>query len=57
MEAHSHDLAESRYVLEGMYESHGREYPAGSYHYIPRNASHGPTRSRSGALILVAWES
>lgn len=56
MEAHSHDLAENHYVLEGMYESLGKEYAKGSYRYIPRSASHGPIRSRAGALILVTWE-
>lgn len=56
-DAHSHDLAENHYVIEGMYESQGREYPSGSYRYIPRHTSHGPVRSHSGALILVNWES
>ena len=57
MEAHAHEMAENHYVLEGMYESHGREYPSGSYRYIPRHADHGPLRSHAGALILVSWES
>jgi anti-sigma factor ChrR (cupin superfamily) len=57
MAAHSHDLAENHYVLEGMYESLGKEYASGSYRYIPRHASHGPVRSNAGALILVTWES
>jgi anti-sigma factor ChrR (cupin superfamily) len=56
MEAHSHDLAENHYVLEGMYDSHGKEFPKGSYRYIPKGLSHGPTRSHAGALILVTWE-
>jgi quercetin dioxygenase-like cupin family protein len=56
MEAHSHPHAENQYVLEGMYESQGREYPAGSYHFIPRHAQHGPSRSSSGAVLFVAWE-
>lgn len=55
MEAHSHDLAENHYVLEGMYESHGKEYPAGTYRYVPANTSHGPVHSRAGALLLVTW--
>jgi len=54
-EGHSHDHAENHYVLEGMYESLGREFPAGSYHFIPKSVSHGPFRSASGALILVVW--
>ncbi len=57
MEAHAHDLAENHYVLEGMYESPGKEYAKGSYRYIPRQQSHGPVRSHAGALILVTWES
>ena len=57
MEAHSHDLAENHYVIEGMYESQGKEYPSGTYRYIPRHASHGPIHSHAGALILVTWES
>ena len=56
MEAHSHDLAENHYVLEGMYESQGKEYAVGSYRYVPRNTSHGPVHSHAGALILVTWE-
>ena len=55
MEAHSHELAENHYVLEGMYESHGKEYPAGTYRYVPANTSHGPVHSHAGALILVSW--
>jgi len=53
---HAHDLAENHFVLEGMYESQGREYPAGSYHRIPAHATHGPFRSRGGALLVVMWE-
>ena len=41
MEAQSHDLAENHNVLEGMYESLGKEYAKGTYRYIPRRASHG----------------
>ena len=55
MDAHSHDLAEQHYVIEGMYEPSGREYPAGSYHYLPSHIQHGPFRSRAGALLLVVW--
>lgn len=56
MEAHSHAYAENHYVLEGMYESHGREFRAGAYRRIPTHAGHGPFRSRGGALVLVFWE-
>ena len=57
MDAHAHSHAENHYVLEGMYESQGQEYPSGSYRYIPRHKGHGPVHSRAGALILVTWES
>ena len=56
MDAHTHDLAEVHYVLEGMYESHGHEHAAGSYRYIPAHQSHGPAHSKGGALLLVHWE-
>jgi anti-sigma factor ChrR (cupin superfamily) len=56
MDAHSHAHAENHYVLEGMYESQGREHPAGSYRYVPRHSQHGPFRSPSGAVLLVVWE-
>ncbi len=56
MEAHSHDRVENNYVLEGMFESQGREYPAGSFRRVPRLAVHGPIRSRGGAVVLVLWE-
>lgn len=55
MDAHTHDLPEQHFVIEGMYEEQGREYPAGSYHFIPANTDHGPFRSRGGAQILVVW--
>jgi len=56
MDAHTHEFAESHYVLEGMYESHGREYAAGTYRFVPRHTSHGPFHSHAGALLLVFWE-
>jgi anti-sigma factor ChrR (cupin superfamily) len=56
MDAHAHSFAENHYVLEGMYESQGREYPAGSYRYVPKHAQHGPFRSPGGAVLLVVWE-
>jgi len=55
MDAHTHDLAEQHFVIEGMYEVLGREFPAGAYHFIPPHTSHGPFRSRGGAQILVVW--
>jgi anti-sigma factor ChrR (cupin superfamily) len=55
-ETRRHDAAENHYVLEGMYESRGKEYPAGAYRYLPKNVEQGTVRSRGGALILVTWE-
>ena len=56
MNAHSHAHAENHYVLEGMYEVQGREYPAGTYRLIPKHQEHGPFGSRNGALVYVVWE-
>ena len=56
IDSHAHAHAENHYVLEGMYESQGREFPAGTYRYIPRHSQHGPYRSHGGALLLVTWE-
>ena len=56
MDAHSHVHAENHYVLEGMYEAQGREYPAGSYRFIPKQEQHGPFHSPAGAVLLVVWE-
>jgi anti-sigma factor ChrR (cupin superfamily) len=56
MDAHSHAHAENHYVLEGMYEAGGREFPAGSYRYVTKHSQHGPFRSPSGATLLVVWE-
>jgi quercetin dioxygenase-like cupin family protein len=55
-DGHSHPRSENHFVIEGMYQSHGREYPAGSYHFIPRNEPHGPFRSPAGAQVLVIWD-
>ena len=44
------------YVLEGMYEEQGREYPAGTYRLIPKHNEHGPFGSRGGALVFIVWE-
>ena len=55
MDAHTHDLPEQHFVIEGMYEAQGREYATGAYHFIPPHTAHGPFRSRGGALVLVVW--
>ena len=56
MEGHSHVCVEQHYILEGEYESAGKQYRAGDYRMIPKYADHGPFRSDTGAVILVAWE-
>ena len=56
MDAHSHSHAENHYVLEGMYETEGRECPSGCYLMVPKHKEHGPFRSQDGALLLVVWE-
>ena len=56
MDVHSHTCCEQHFVLEGAYESEGREYGPGAYRCIPSHTNHGPFSSREGALILVIWE-
>lgn len=53
MDAHSHMTVEQHFVLDGKYESEGKEYGPGSYRLIPRKIDHGPFTSESGANILV----
>jgi anti-sigma factor ChrR (cupin superfamily) len=55
-EGHTHALAESHYVLEGMYESHGKEFASGAYRFVPKHTHHGPFHSAGGAVVLVFWE-
>ena len=57
MQAHSHTTVEQHYILEGEYESQGKVFPAGTYQLIPRKAEHGPFATKSGAIILVIWDS
>jgi hypothetical protein len=56
MEGHSHTTLEQHFVLEGMYESEGKTYKAGTYRLIPRHKTHGPFKSSTGAVILVIWD-
>ncbi|MFC1661531.1 cupin domain-containing protein [Gemmatimonadota bacterium] len=56
MEAHTHMFGEQHYVLEGEYETGGKEYGPGTYQYIPAHTDHGPYTSRDGAAILLIWE-
>jgi anti-sigma factor ChrR (cupin superfamily) len=55
MGGHTHIHAEQHFVLEGNYETGGKEYGPGTYRYIPAHSSHGPYSSREGAVILVIW--
>jgi len=55
MDAHSHTCCEQHFVLEGKYESGGKEHGPGCYRCIPAHAEHGPFSSRTGAVILVLW--
>ena len=57
MEAHSHTTVEQHYILEGEYEIQGKAFVAGSYQLIPRKTDHGPFATKSGAVILVIWDS
>ena len=56
MDAHTHAYNEQHFVLEGEYESGGKTYGPGSYHFIPTRTDHGPYTCRNGAVILVIWE-
>ncbi len=56
MKEHTHVFDEHHYLLEGEYESMGKQYRADSYRMIPKHTDHGPFRSDTGALVLVVWE-
>lgn len=56
METHTHTCCEQQFVIEGKYESGGREHGPGTYQFIPAHNEHGPFFSRVGAVILVIWE-
>ena len=57
MADHSHISAEHHYILEGEYEVKGEPFHAGHYRMISEHANHGPFRSKTGAVVLVMWES
>ena len=56
LDSHSHTCCEQHFVLEGKYESGGKEYGPGAYQCIPPHTDHGPFSSREGAVVLVVWE-
>ena len=53
MEAHSHTCCEQHFVLDGEYETRGKEHGPGTCRCIPAHTDHGPIASREGAVILV----
>jgi anti-sigma factor ChrR (cupin superfamily) len=56
MSAHTHIFSEQHFVLEGAYETGGKEYGPGAYQYIPAHTDHGPYTSQDGAVVLVIWD-
>ena len=56
MSSHTHIYGEQHFVLEGEYETGGKEYGPGTYQHIPAHTNHGPYTSRTGAVVLVIWE-
>jgi anti-sigma factor ChrR (cupin superfamily) len=50
--AHTHDLGEEIFVLEGVFSDETGDYPAGSYIMNPRGSSHAPF-SEIGCLLFV----
>lgn len=56
MKEHSHIGNEQQLVLEGEYDSEGRNYQTGSYRLIPSKTNHGPFKSEKGAVVLIAWD-
>jgi anti-sigma factor ChrR (cupin superfamily) len=55
IDSHSHTHTELHYVLEGEYQSQGETYPGGTFRIIPKEVSHGPFSTKTGATILVVW--
>ena len=56
MDTHTHTTNEQHFILEGGYETGGKQYGPGTYHFVPAHVDHGPYSSREGAVILVIWE-
>ncbi len=56
MEAHFHMYNEQHVVLEGEYIGDDVTYRKGAYRYIPRHTTHGPFRSKTGAKVLVIYD-
>lgn len=56
LNSHTHVYNEQHLVLEGEYESEGRQYNSGTYRFIPAHKDHGPFTSKAGAIVLVIWD-
>ncbi|MCD6113617.1 MAG: cupin domain-containing protein [Bacteroidales bacterium] len=56
MSLHSHITTEQNFVLDGEYQSNGKNFPVGSYQIFKPGDEHGPFESKNGALILVIWD-
>ena len=56
MDSHTHIYNEQHVVLRGAYENEGKLFPTGTYRSIPAHKDHGPFISKSGAIILVIWD-
>jgi anti-sigma factor ChrR (cupin superfamily) len=50
--AHTHDLGEEIFVLEGVFSDETGDYPAGNYIMNPPGSSHAPF-SKTGCLLFV----
>lgn len=55
MNSHTHIYNEQHVVLEGEYESEDKVFQSGTYRFIPAHKDHGPFASKSGAVIMVIW--
>jgi anti-sigma factor ChrR (cupin superfamily) len=57
LDSHTHIYNEQHIVLEGEYESEGKIFSSGTYRFISAHKDHGPFTSKTGAVILVIWDS
>lgn len=57
MSPHSHITTEQHFVLKGEYQSGDENFIEGSYQVFSQGEEHGPFKSKTGALILVIWDS
>ncbi len=57
MAPHSHLTTEQNFLIEGEYEIAGEICSAGCYQIFFPGDEHGPFESKSGALVLVIYNS